>query len=112
MDCTVYPIVNHFFGETIVVAGLVTGQDLIAQLTGKDLGTRLLIPANMLRSGENVFLDDVTIEEVSQALGVPVIPVKQDGFELCDTLFELAGEQPASCVKESNTEYYTYNPAN
>ena len=50
-----YPIRNDFFGETIVVAGLVTGGDLIAQLRGKKLGERLLIPANMLRHGERVF---------------------------------------------------------
>ena len=54
---TVYPIVNHFFGETITVSGLVTGKDLIAQLKGRDLGERLLIPINMLRHGEDVFLD-------------------------------------------------------
>ncbi len=70
---TVYPIVNRFFGETITVSGLVTGRDLIEQLRGRELGERLLIPANMLRAGERVFLDDVTVEQVEQALGVPVI---------------------------------------
>ncbi len=111
LECTVYAIRNQFFGETIVVAGLVTGQDLIAQLKGKHLGTRLLIPANMLRSGENVFLDDVTLDDVSRELGIPVIPVAQDGFELCDTVFELAGEQLESRAAPDNTEYYQYNPS-
>lgn len=111
-DYHVYPIVNHFFGDTIVVAGLVTGQDLMTQLQGKELGERLLIPANMLRSGENVFLDDVTLDQVSQTLGVPVIPVNQDGFDLCDTMFGLAGEQPESCLRADTTEYYTYNQPN
>ncbi len=83
----VYPIVNYFFGETITVAGLITGQDLIAQLEGKDLGTRLLIPQNMLRHGETVFLDDVSLETVSQRLGVPVCPVNQDGFDLFEAVF-------------------------
>ena len=69
MRGTVYRVVNHFFGETINVAGLITGQDLIAQLKGKDLGERLLIPANMLRSGEQVFLDDVTVAQAEAALG-------------------------------------------
>jgi putative radical SAM enzyme (TIGR03279 family) len=55
---------NTFFGETIDVAGLLTGGDLIAQLKGKDLGRRLLLTKNMLRHGENVFLDDVTLEDV------------------------------------------------
>ncbi|MCM1416264.1 MAG: DUF512 domain-containing protein [bacterium] len=68
---------NDFFGETITVAGLVTGQDLIAQLrerqqAGEDLGETLIIPANMLRSKEEVFLDDVTVTQVEQALGISV----------------------------------------
>lgn len=83
----VYPVVNHFFGETITVAGLLTGRDLIAQLKGKDLGARLLIAQNMLRHGETVFLDDVTLEELSAELGVPVIPVPQDGFDLFEAVF-------------------------
>ncbi len=111
LDCSVYAIRNRFFGETIVVAGLVTGQDLIAQLKGKNLGTRLLIPTNMLRSGENVFLDDVTLDDVRRELGVPVIPVAQDGFALCDTIFGLTGEQPESHPASDDTEYYQYNPS-
>ena len=84
----VYPIVNHFFGETITVSGLITGGDLMNQLAGKDLGERLLIPVNMLRHGQDVFLDDVTLAQVSERLGVPVTPVNQDGFDLCDAIFE------------------------
>lgn len=87
----VYAIVNHFFGETINVSGLITGGDLIAQLQGRQLGERLLIPVNMLRHGEDVFLDDVTVAEVSRVLGVTVIPVNQDGFDLCDKIFETNG---------------------
>ncbi len=83
----VYPIVNRFFGETITVSGLITGGDLIDQLRGKDLGERLLIPVNMLRHGQDVFLDDVTLAQVEEALGVPVQPVNQDGFDLCDAIF-------------------------
>ena len=85
----VYPIVNHFFGQTITVSGLVTGGDLMEQLTGKDLGQRLLIPVNMLRHGQDVFLDDVTLAQVSERLGMPVTPVNQDGFDLCDAIFEM-----------------------
>lgn len=87
LDYSVYPVVNHFFGETITVAGLLTGQDLLAQLKGKRLGTRVLLPQNTLRHGETVFLDDMTVEELSQGLGVPVIPVEQDGFALFETIF-------------------------
>lgn len=82
IDGRVYAIVNDFFGHTIDVAGLITGQDLIAQLRGKDLGERLLIPQNMLRHGEGVFLDDTTLEDVQRELGLLPHPVEQDGGEL------------------------------
>ena len=85
----VYPIVNHFLGESITVSGLVTGGDLIAQLKGRDLGERLLIPINMLRHGEDVFLDDVTLADVARELNVEVVPVEQDGFDLCDAIFDI-----------------------
>ena len=85
----VYPIINNFFGETITVSGLITGGDLIAQLKGRDLGERLLIPVNMLRHGEDVFLDDVTLNDVARELGVEVVPVNQDGFDLCDAIFDV-----------------------
>ena len=107
---TVYPIVNRFFGETIPVSGLITGTDLIEQLRGKDLGGRLLIPDNMLRAGEQVFLDDVTVEQVEQALGVTVVPVPADsGFDLADAI--LGREVTAQCpVLPPEAEYYRYNP--
>ena len=82
----VVAIVNDFFGHTIDVAGLITGGDLIAQLKGKDLGARLLIPVNMLRHGGDVFLDDLHVSDVEQALGVPVTVVEQDGFDLLDAM--------------------------
>ena len=85
----VYPIQNDFFGHTIDVAGLITGGDLIRQLRGKALGARILIPQTMLRHGEGVFLDDVTLQDVEQELGVPVRPVMQDGYEL---LLAMLGE--------------------
>lgn len=85
---TVYSIVNHFFGETIDVAGLITGKDLVTQLRGKPLGERLLIPVNMLRHGEDVFLDDVTLADAERELHVRIVPVNQDGFDLCDKIFE------------------------
>ncbi len=79
-------IVNDFFGHTIDVAGLVTGGDLIAQLKGRELGERVLIPHTMLRHGEGVFLDDVTLEEAGEALGVPVVPIGGSGRELLDAM--------------------------
>lgn len=84
----VYAVVNDFFGHSIDVAGLVTGGDLIAQLRGRDLGERLLIPLTMLRHGEGVFLDDVTLEDAERELGVPVCPVPQDGARLLRAMLE------------------------
>ncbi|MCD8009558.1 MAG: DUF512 domain-containing protein [Lachnospiraceae bacterium] len=78
----IYPIRNDFFGEQITVAGLLTGQDLAAQLKPEPLGDRLLLPWNMLRSGENVFLDDMTVEELSEKLSIPIHIVSSDGADL------------------------------
>lgn len=77
-----YCIRNEFFGEMITVAGLITGQDIMTQLSEQDLGSRLLLPACMFRSGEEVFLDDITRTEVQKALQVPVDIVKSSGQDL------------------------------
>jgi len=87
IDGRVYAIENDFLGHTIDVAGLVTGGDIVSQLAGLDLGERLLLPRNMLRHGETMFLDDMTVEELSETLGVPVRIVEQDGFDLADAIF-------------------------
>ena len=79
-------IENNFFGPTVDVAGLVVGGDLIAQLKGRALGERVLIPVNMLRHGGDVFLDDLHVSDVERALGVPVTVVEQDGFDLLDAM--------------------------
>lgn len=76
-----YKIVNHFFGEKITVSGLITGTDLMAQLKDKELGSRLLLPNNILRSGEDVFLDDYTLNEVSEALKTDIVIVPAGGTD-------------------------------
>lgn len=81
-----YQIINEYFGEQITVAGLITGRDLIRQLRGKPLGDRLLLPACMFRSGEEVFLDDVTRQEVKTALQVEVDIVKSSGQDFVDAV--------------------------
>ncbi len=86
-----YGIRNDFFGETITVTGLITGQDLIAQLKeqqtqGVNLGETLLISAAMLRSGEQVFLDDVTIPQVEEALGLRVVVAESAGQDFVDAI--------------------------
>ncbi|HCI72926.1 MAG TPA: radical SAM protein [Lachnospiraceae bacterium] len=82
----VIAIRNDFFGETITVSGLITGQDLVAQLSGQDLGDRLLLPANMLRANEQVFLDDMTVRQVEEALQVKTIIVESDGQSLVNAV--------------------------
>ena len=109
----VYAIENDFFGRSINVSGLITGQDLIAQLRGKDLGERLLISSNMVRHDELDFLDDITLEQASAALGVPIYPVDADGFALCDAMFGILPEVHLPDRGSGSTdgaEYYKYNP--
>ncbi len=75
----VYPVINRFFGESITVSGLLTGKDILEQLKGKELGSRLFLPANLLRAGTEVLLDDMTVTSLSDALQVPISIVKSDG---------------------------------
>ena len=81
-----YSIRNEFFGEKITVSGLITGQDLKKQLKGKPLGNRLLLPCNMLRDGEEVFLDDVTLSELKETLQVEIDVVKSSGQDLVNAI--------------------------
>lgn len=86
-----YPIVNHFFGENITVSGLLTGQDIIDQLSGQPLGDRLLLPVNLLRSGEQILLDDVTVTEIEKALQVHVDIVKSSGWDFIAAVTGVTG---------------------
>ena len=92
-DIRVYPIRNDFFGELITVSGLITGRDLIAQLRGQELGDRLLLPCNMFRSGEEVFLDDVSLAEVEEALQVRADIVKSSGQDFIDAVLTSIDEE-------------------
>ena len=88
----IYPIENRFFGESITVAGLLTGQDLKSALCGKILGEELLLTEHMFKRGEDVFLDDMTLEELSRALQVPVTIVKSDGKALLEAVLGERGQ--------------------
>lgn len=81
-------ITNNFFGELITVSGLITGTDLKEQLAGLDLGERLLIPCNMLRSGEDIFLDDVSVRELEDALGTEIVVVDENGADLVASVLD------------------------
>lgn len=85
----VYAIENKFFGEMITVSGLITGQDLKEQLTGRNLGDKLLLPCNMFRSGEEVFLDDMTLTELAKALQVRADIVKSSGQDFIEAIIDL-----------------------
>ncbi|MBR3282487.1 MAG: DUF512 domain-containing protein [Ruminococcus sp.] len=86
LRCDVYRIRNDFFGDTITVTGLITAQDLIAQLKDKELGTELLLSSAMVRRDSDVFLDDMTIGDVERELGVELVTTNSDGFELLDAI--------------------------
>ena len=89
LSCKVYAIKNEFFGGHINVTGLVTGTDIIKQLKGKDLGSELLVPSVMLRHEGDMFLDNVTIEQLEKELGVKVRVVDTDGASLVDALLNI-----------------------
>jgi len=82
----IHPIHNDFFGELITVSGLITGGDMIRQLKGQELGDRMLLPINMLKNEEEIFLDDITVEELSKALQVPVNIVKSSGRDFVENV--------------------------
>ena len=110
IDGRVYAIENDFFGHSINVTGLITGGDLINQLKGKELGERLFISQNMLRREEMDFLDDVLLEEASAALGVPIYPIGQDGFDLWDAISGDALPELKIPVRNGEKEqFYKYN---
>ncbi|MGI6094424.1 MAG: DUF512 domain-containing protein [Lachnospiraceae bacterium] len=88
ISVSVIEIINEFFGEHITVSGLLTGTDLKKQLADKDLGDYLLIPCNMLRSGENVFLDDVTVEELEAFLHTPIRVCDPPGEDFAEAIIE------------------------
>ena len=86
LDVNVYAVKNNFFGGKINVAGLVTATDIAEQLAGKQLGEELLIPSVMLRQEGDMFLDSVTVRELSERLNVKITPVGNDGYELVSAI--------------------------
>jgi putative radical SAM enzyme (TIGR03279 family) len=86
VNVEVYTILNNYFGNEITVAGLITGGDITAQLKEQKLGEALLIPDVMLRNGETVLLDDVTVEEMENALQTKIRIVQSDGKSFIDSI--------------------------
>ena len=79
-------IKNNFFGGGVNVSGLVTGGDLIDQLRDDDLGDRLIITSSMLRFENDLFLDDVSTDDVERELGVTLVPVNNNGNDLVEAV--------------------------
>lgn len=88
IQADVVEVTNYFFGSQITVSGLLTGKDIIRALKGRDLGERLLLPVNVLRSGEDVLLDDMHVSEIEKTLQVPIRIVQSNGKDLYDALIE------------------------
>ena len=84
----VYCITNHFFGEKITVTGLLTGQDIIAQLKNRDLGEELFLPSNVLKADEDIFLDDISLKELSDSLQVPVNIIQSEGEDFVNKIID------------------------
>ncbi len=108
LEIQVFCIRNDFFGETITVSGLITGGDLLAQLrqkqeAGTDLGQALLIPINMLRNNEQVFLDDLTVSQIEEGLGIRVKAVEATGQALLEAMLK------EDYYTDRNNENFVYN---
>ena len=89
----VYAIRNDFFGERITVSGLLTGQDILAQMKDREKGSALFLPCNVLRSGEDVFLDDLHVSDLEKALQVPIYIVKSSGREFVEAFLDARSEE-------------------
>ncbi len=75
----VYPIINDFFGHKITVSGLLTGQDIISQLSNKEIGDLLILPRNLLKNNEEILLDDISIRDIESALNTKILIVEPTG---------------------------------
>lgn len=88
----VYPVINKFFGDLVTVTGLLTGQDIIKQLTGKPIGNRLLISRSTLKANTEIFLDDLTVADIEDALRVKVQIVENSGEDFIKKVLNKNGD--------------------
>lgn len=93
LEIVVKTLENDFFGSSVTVSGLLTGHDLLRGLKGLEEGARVLIPAVMLRTYENKFLDDCAIEDVEKELKIKLIPVEIDGLKLIEAILPIKEER-------------------
>lgn len=88
MQINVYKIKNNFFGQTITVSGLITATDIIEQLKNQDLGETLYIPRSMLKSDEEIFLDNITLEELNETMNLEIVPCLSEGHDFVDKILK------------------------
>lgn len=88
VEINVYKIVNNFFGETITVSGLITATDIMEQLKNENLGETLYIPRAMLKADEEIFLDNITLEEIQNKMNIEVVPCENEGIDFIDKILK------------------------
>ncbi|CEQ13244.1 fe-S oxidoreductase [[Clostridium] sordellii] len=88
LDIKVYKIINNFFGDTITVSGLITATDIIDQLKNEDLGQTLYIPRSMLKADEEIFLDNITLEELQKIMNMEIVPCLNEGKDFVDKILK------------------------
>ena len=88
VEINVHKIINNFFGDTITVSGLITATDIIDQLKDKDLGETLYIPRSMLKADEEIFLDNITLEKLSEIMGIEVVPCLNEGKDFVNKILK------------------------
>lgn len=88
VEINVFKIVNNFFGETITVSGLITATDIIEQLKDEDLGETLYIPRSMLKADEEIFLDNITLDELQKTMNIEVVPCLNEGCDFVDKILK------------------------
>ena len=102
MELQVVCIINHFFGEQITVTGLLTATDIIEQLSTLELGDWVVLPSVVLKADEDIFLDDIALEDVQKALQVPIHIVKSNGMGFIQAVTEAEqAHKPGRMVQEA-----------
>ena len=104
LQIIVYAIENEFFGENVTVTGLLTGTDIVRQLRGMPLGSELLISKSMLKSDEELFLDDFTVDRLSEVLGKKITVVDNDGADFADRILGTTYKEGESFGKTDSSD--------
>jgi putative radical SAM enzyme (TIGR03279 family) len=88
-ELQVVPVENRFFGSTVTVTGLLTGADIMAAFDTTDAGVAILLPEVLFKDGDNLLLDNISIEDLEKHFNLPVLRVSSDPWGLLDGLERL-----------------------